>query len=84
MYEIIVSIIASQFTSALWYSPLMVGVQWSCLVFPGCTKEEIQTLLSRKTPYAIAFVSSVFLTLILKWYFLQLVFYLFKIVAGLW
>ena len=71
MYDIIVSIIASQFASALWYSPLLVGMQWSCLVFPGCSKEDIQILLSRKVPYGIAFVSSVLLTLMLKLYFLQ-------------
>jgi hypothetical protein len=72
MYDIIVSIIASQFVGAFWYSPVMVGKQWSCLAFPGCSKEEIQTLLiANKINYGIAMVSSVVLTLLLKFYILQ-------------
>ena len=71
MYDIVVSIIASQFVGAFWYSPIMIGKQWSCLVYPGCSIEEIHTLLSAKINYGIAFVSSVILTLLLKFYILQ-------------
>ena len=71
MYDIVVSIIASQFIGAFWYSPIMIGKQWSCLVYPGCSIEEIKTFLSAKVNYGIAFVSSVILTLLLKFYILQ-------------
>lgn len=71
MFDIVVSIIASQFLGAFWYSPLLVGKQWSCLAFPGCSVEEIYTLLSVKINYGLGLVSSVFLTLILQFYFLR-------------
>lgn len=75
MYDVIISVLASQVVGALWYSPLFVGVPWSCLAFPGCNEKEIQTLLSVKTNYAygVAFSSAVFLTLLLKFFFLTYV-----------
>ncbi len=71
MYDIVAPIIASQFVGAFWYSPILAGKQWSCLVFPGCTEEEIHTLLSGKINYGIALVSGVVLTLLLKFFILQ-------------
>ena len=71
MYDIIVSIIASQFVGGFWYSPVMVGKQWFCLAFPGCRPEEVQTLLRAKLNYGIALISSTLLTLLLKFYFLK-------------
>ena len=73
MLSTIIAILASQVVGASWYSPTLTGKSWSCYAYPGLSVEEIGKALSPAINYVIGLISSVFTTLLLKYYLLQYV-----------